>query len=156
MNAIILLISIFLSFGKTTVNIMPEPVKPASEAHEVTLYIFRGNGCPHCTHAVEYFNSNHEENVKVVTYEVWYNKNNNDLYSKVANELDINARAVPFIIVGDTYYYVGFSNGDDIMNMAIKETKNEKYVDLVQKVIEKNNLNEIKATSIEEAMAEEM
>ena len=155
MNIIIILMSIVLSLSKFTTT-YTEPVKPTTEAHEVTIYIFRGNGCPHCTNAVQYFNTHHKEKVNVVTYEVWYNSNNKNLYSLVANEFDLNSRGVPFIIVGDTYYFVGFSNGDDIMNIAIKETENEDYVDLVQKVIKKNNLNNITATSIEEAMAEEM
>ena len=155
MNAIIILVSIVLSLGRFATT-YTEPVKPTVESHEVTIYIFRGNGCPHCTNAVKYFNSRHEENVNVVTYEVWYNSNNEKLRSLVLNELELSTKGVPFIIVGDTYYFVGFSNGDEIMNIAIKETQNKDYVDLVQKVIEKNNIENITATSIEEAINEEM
>ena len=155
MSAIIILVSIVLSLSRITTT-YTEPVKPTVKAHEVTIYIFRGNGCPHCTDAVQYFNSHHIDKVNVITYEVWYNPNNKNLYSLVAKEFDLNSKGVPFIIVGDTYYFIGFSNGEDIMNIALKETQNKDYVDLVQKIIEKNNLNNITATSIEEAMEEEM
>lgn len=155
MNAIIVLVSLILSLGKITTNINTKPVKPIETQPAVTIYIFRGNGCPHCTHAVEYFNAHRREDVDVVTYEVWYNKNNKDLYTKVASEFDLNARSVPFIIVGDKYYFIGFSNGDEIMNAAIKETENENYVDLVQKIIKENNIDNVTATSLEEAIAEE-
>ena len=58
---------------------------------EVTLYLFHGDGCPHCAGEIAYLDDiqdNYEE-LKIVKYEVWYNDDNAELLSKVEDAFGI-------------------------------------------------------------------
>ena len=86
----------------------------AAKKNKVNVYIFRGEGCPHCEEAIEWFEdelANDEEYsnyYKLVKYEVWYDESNKNLMDQVATELGTSASGVPFIVVGDIYFS-GFS-----------------------------------------------
>ena len=74
------------------------------ESKEVNLYFFRGEGCPHCEEAEEWFKSIEEEYgsyFNIVDYEVWNDENNAALMEKVAKARGEEAEGVPYIIVGD-------------------------------------------------------
>lgn len=74
------------------------------DSKEVNLYFFRGEGCPHCEEAEQWFQSIEEEYgsyFKVVDYETWYNEDNAALMQKVAEARGETAEGVPYIIVGD-------------------------------------------------------
>ena len=60
------------------------------DSKEVNLYFFRGEGCPHCEEAEQWFQSIEEEYgsyFKVVDYETWYNEDNAALMQKVAEAI---------------------------------------------------------------------
>lgn len=98
--------------------------------NQVTIYIFRGNGCTHCrallTHLSEivpdlgkYF--------KVVSFEVWYDKTNKKLYEQVADFLGETANGVPFFIIGDKVFAEGYhSSLDEEIEAAIMSAYNSK------------------------------
>ena len=96
----------------------------AEEKSKIIVYLFRGEGCPHCADAEEFFEnlSKDEEYSKYYTlkdYEVWYDKDNSELMDKVAAALgDESGSGVPFIVIGDKSYR-GYS---DAMADQIKET----------------------------------
>ena len=74
------------------------------DSKEVNLYFFRGEGCPHCEKAEQWFQSIEEEYgsyFKVVDYETWYNEDNAALMQKVAEARGETAEGVPYIIIGD-------------------------------------------------------
>ncbi len=74
------------------------------DSKEVNLYFFRGEGCPHCEEAEQWFKSIEEEYgsyFKVVDYETWYNEDNAALMQKVAEARGETAEGVPYIIIGD-------------------------------------------------------
>lgn len=74
------------------------------DSKEVNLYFFRGEGCPHCEEAEQWFQSIEEEYgsyFKVVDYETWYNEDNAALMQKVAEARGETAEGVPYIIIGD-------------------------------------------------------
>ena len=76
----------------------------AEDSKEVNLYFFRGEGCPHCEEAEQWFQSIEEEYgsyFKVVDYETWYNEDNAALMQKVAEARGETAEGVPYIIIGD-------------------------------------------------------
>ena len=76
----------------------------SEESKEVNLYFFRGEGCPHCEEAEEWFKSIEEEYgdyFKVVDYETWYNQENAELMQKVAKARGEEAQGVPYIIIGN-------------------------------------------------------
>lgn len=113
-----------------------------AESKKVNVYLFRGEGCPHCEEAIEWFNdtlSKDEEYSKyyeLVKYEVWYDENNSNLMQEVATELGTEASGVPFIVIGDQYFS-GFSatQSPDKIKAAIKEQyENKDYQDVVAAV----------------------
>ena len=97
-------------------------------AKTANIYLFYGDGCPHCKAAESYFDSiNDKYDIKLYKYEVWYNDNNKQLMSDVAKKLDFNVKGVPFVIIDNTPIN-GFSSGkteqtyDYHIKMAQKET----------------------------------
>ena len=76
----------------------------ATESKEVNVYLFRGEGCPHCQEAEEWFASIEEEYgsyYNIVDYETWYDKDNAELMERVAEARGEEAQGVPYIIIGD-------------------------------------------------------
>ena len=72
--------------------------------NKVNVYLFRGEGCPHCQEAEEWFQSIQEEygsKFTVVDYETWYDDDNNELMKKVADARGEEANGVPYIIIGN-------------------------------------------------------
>ena len=116
---------------------------------KVNVYLFRGEGCPHCEEAIEWFNdtlSKDEEYSKyyeLVKYEVWYDQENSELMDKVAKELGTEASGVPFIVIGDKYFS-GFSasaSPDQIKNAIKAAYDNKDYVDVVDSVKNNKSIN---------------
>ena len=96
---------------------------------EVAIYLFRGEGCPHCSEAEEWFESLEEEYgdlFTVVDYETWYDTDNERLMRAVAKSRGDNASGVPYIIIGDKSWK-GFAGSykqemlDTIKSLASKE-----------------------------------
>ena len=74
------------------------------ESKKVNVYLFRGEGCPHCQEAEEWFESIKDEYgsyFKVVDYETWYNEDNAKLMEQVAEARGETAEGVPYIIIGN-------------------------------------------------------
>lgn len=91
---------------------------------KVAVYLFRGEGCPHCTEAEEWFKKAKEENgdiFTVIDYEVWYNSENSDLMKKVAKARGENVSGVPYIIIGDKSWNGFTSSYEDGMLQEIKK-----------------------------------
>lgn len=113
-----------------------EEIEPRESSKEVKIYFFRGDGCPHCQDAEEWFQSIEEEHgskFEIVDYETWNNKENNELMTKVAKARgeEESATGVPYIIVGDQSW-IGFDTSyeseilEKINKMYDQET-NERY-----------------------------
>ena len=76
----------------------------SEQSKEVKVYLFRGEGCPHCQEAEEWFASIEEEYgnlFEIVDYETWYDSNNAELMQKVAEARGETAEGVPYIIIGN-------------------------------------------------------
>lgn len=74
------------------------------DSKEVNVYLFRGEGCPHCQEAEEWFASIEGEYgsyFKLVDYETWYNEDNAKLMQDVAEARGEQAEGVPYIIIGN-------------------------------------------------------
>lgn len=104
------------------------------EKEKINVYLFWGDGCPHCEHAKEFFNNNSEYNryYDLVEYEVWYDIDNEKLMEKVKEELNISVTGVPLIVIGSKY----FSGYSGSLNEKINETilsmyNSKEYVDIV-------------------------
>ncbi|HIS86743.1 MAG TPA: hypothetical protein IAB49_01225 [Candidatus Caccenecus avistercoris] len=110
---------------------------------KVTLYLFRGLGCPHCEDAIEFLESIIDDYpyLEVQTLEVWRNKNNKKLMDIVSKKLDIEvSSSVPLIIIGDEYARRGFADGmeNTIKNQIEKAYQSALYKDIVAEVLENN------------------
>lgn len=103
----------------------------------INVYLFWGNGCPHCENAKQYFDSIKKEYNKYfefIEYEVWYNEENNSLYEKVQKELNATGSGVPFILIGDKYFR-GYSSSlnQKIIDTILEKYEDENYMDIVEK-----------------------
>lgn len=94
------------------------PIASIEASDKITIYFFHGDGCPHCAEENIFLTELKEkygDKINIVKYEVWYNSNNDILYSKVKSYLNTTARGVPFTVVG-TKYFSGYTSyiGEDI------------------------------------------
>lgn len=107
---------------------------------QITIYMFRGQGCSYCRQFLTFLNSilpEYGKYFKLVSFEVWQNKNNAALMNDVADSLKQNISGVPFIVIGDKVF-TGYSNTfDDQIKKAIVEEFNNKNGNDVLKAIEK-------------------
>lgn len=107
-----------------------------NEAKAVTVYVFRGEGCPHCEEALEFLSGLQEKYnyLKVVSYEVWKNEANSDFHDEVIKDLNLQVQTgVPLIIIGDDYYLYGFTSnkGEELENKIKEAYENDNYTDKV-------------------------
>lgn len=82
----------------------------------VYIYLFWGEGCPHCAKAKPYFEDLQTRYPGVVlkTFEVYNNQENQWLFVRMAQKYGLEQLAVPAIFIGP-YYLLGYSeelNGD--------------------------------------------
>lgn len=101
----------------------------------VNIYLFYGDGCPHCAALEEYLNNEYssDKNVTVYKYEVWNNKENQELWKKVENITGEEAKGVPYFVIGDEIYqgYSAGSTWEKKVDRAIKKAKKNDYNDNV-------------------------
>lgn len=96
------------------------------EDNRVKIYFFRGEGCPHCADAEEFFNSIEEEYgqyYKILDYETWYNSDNAALLQKVGEARNEEISGVPYILIGDK----SWSGYDDSFADDIKDNIKSEY-----------------------------
>ena len=136
----------FASAKKTTT--------PAKEAPgKVTMYVFYGDGCPHCSELEEYIKNTlrNDESVKgkfeVVYYEVWNvledgktpddHPQNKELLSAVSTKLTGKAATgVPFYVIGEKYFSgYGETFNSEIVNTILTQAANPEYKDVVAEAI---------------------
>lgn len=115
------------------------PFKVNALEKDINIYLFYGDGCPHCAAEEKFLDSylSDKSNVKLYKYEVWYNKENQELLQKVQEKLDNKQSGVPYTVIGKKVI-VGYS--DDITSKQIKRyisyyTNNEEYRDYVGEVL---------------------
>ena len=110
-SKIILIIFLFLTF------FVPKNV---SAKENVNLYLFYGDGCPHCRALEEYLEEIKVDypNLSIHYYETWYNKDSAKKLDEIGDLLDINIRGVPFTIIGGKTFS-GYSKG--ITDIDIKK-----------------------------------
>ena len=105
------------------------------EDDKINIYLFRGEGCPHCADEEEWLKTIKEEykgKVNIYDYEVWYSKDNSKLLDEVKEELNSKSTGIPFTIIGDEYF-TGFSE--------VTKSKMENTIkDYIGEDVNKNNM----------------
>ena len=95
-----------------------------SSEDKVNIYIFWGDGCPHCKHLAEFFNQHRSEVEKMAnlyTLEVWKNSDNLTLMKNFGKFLGETPKGVPYFIIGNKTFS-GYSESDTKTQKQILET----------------------------------
>lgn len=111
---------------------------------QVNLYLFWGDGCPHCAAEKEYLSELQKEydNLNVNLYEVWYNEENEAFLDQIATELNENFNGVPVTIIGQTVI-TGFSTStEQQLRRAVSYYSENKHQNMVEEI--KNGTYEAK------------
>lgn len=147
----ILLVMLLLAFVVPfTVNAEEENATAGEVTKkEITVYMFRGEGCGFCEKALTFFESIEEEYgqyFELVTYEVWNSVTNQELMQDVGVYLNKSISGVPFIIIGETTFG-GFQDswGDQIKEAIMTEynKSEEERIDVVEKAKNKEDNNDV-------------
>jgi len=99
-------------------------IKP--NENKVSLYLFHGDGCPHCKEEIEWLNTikdDYQDTLDIYYFEVWHSDENAKLMEKVQKEFGITKNGVPLTIIGDKYY-LGFSS----VNESTIENKINEFI----------------------------
>ena len=119
----------FLFFFTFVLFLLPFAVK----AEEVNIYLFYGDGCPHCAALEDYLNKEYknDKDLNIYKYEVWFNKDNQKLWKKVQDITGKEAKGVPYFIIGDKLFqgYNETSSWEETVDEAIKDVKTNGYID---------------------------
>ena len=108
----------------------------AKGTSEITLYLFHGDGCPHCAEEISFLESIEDDysNLKIQKYEVWYDDDNAELLKKVEDAFSITRTGVPTTVIGNTVIK-GFGSGTGSkIERAINYYLKNDYVDQVERI----------------------
>lgn len=81
-------------------------------AGSLNIYLFYGEGCPHCAKEREYLNEikgKYQDKISIHEYEVYYNPDNSELLFQAAKHLNTEVAGVPFLIIGGKHF-VGYDS----------------------------------------------
>lgn len=98
------------------------------ENDKINIYMFWGNGCPHCHHMKEFFDSleeTYKSKINLYTFEVWYNVENAGLLGRFTSFLNDTPKYVPYLVIGK-HVFAGFSED---MKKEIKDALNKNYIE---------------------------
>ena len=109
-------------------------------AKALDIYLFYGDGCPHCADEEKLLNSylKQDDDVVVHKYEVWYNEDNAKLVKEVSEIMGVKFLGVPYTVIGDKVVsgYQDDSTTGESIKSYINIYKNKDYVDRVGHYIE--------------------
>jgi thiol-disulfide isomerase/thioredoxin len=107
----------FLVCGFLLFSYSPAQARPPVAGDKVILYMFWGNGCPHCAEERPFLVDlgNRYPLLEVRAYEVWYNAGNMAQFQKMGQAFGYDPKGVPGTYLGDRHWD-GFnaSIGQDI------------------------------------------
>ena len=92
-----------LRFAVLFLILLMIPFVAKAESKKINVYIFRGEGCPHCQEAEEWFDSikgEYGDLFTIVDYETWNNQGNAKLMEAIAKLRGETVEGVPYIIIG--------------------------------------------------------
>ncbi|MBR9691987.1 hypothetical protein GOV06_04315 [Candidatus Woesearchaeota archaeon] len=108
---LILLILAILLFSSSSISVA-ESVNHSEEGHReiVEVVYFYGAGCPHCEKLEDFLGEMGEKyDLNVQGYEVYINRTNRELATRLAEEYGDSFRGVPITFIGDKLF-MGFSD----------------------------------------------
>lgn len=107
----------------------------AVDAKEANLYLFYGDGCPHCADLKEYLDRKYsnDDELNIYKYEVWYDYENQKIWEEVQDVTGEVARGVPYFVIGEEVFqgYSAGSTWEKKVDNAIRKAKKGDYTDNV-------------------------
>lgn len=116
--------------------------------NQISIYMFRGQGCAHCQDFLKYVANTlvgkYGNMFKLVSFETWNDTNNSKLLQNVSSFLGEQAKGVPYIVIGDKYF-IGYGQtlNTEIESAITTLYNSKKRYD----VFEEMNKEEKKATN---------
>ena len=105
-----------------------------ADEKEMNIYLFYGDGCPHCAAEEKFLNSylKNKPFIKLHKYEVWHNKDNSKLYDEIHKLLNDTGSGIPYLIIGNNAI-TGFDEEvtPDRIRSTIQFYRNTNYKDNV-------------------------
>ena len=95
-------------------------------SNKPNIYIFWGDGCPHCKALAKFISklpAETKNKVNIYSFEVWGDKDNKTLMKNFGKFLDQDVRGVPFMVIGDKIFD-GYSSGDTKTDQQILDAIN--------------------------------
>ena len=76
---------------------------------DINIYFFWGDGCPHCEDEKVFLETLKQRypRIKVIDFEVWYDKGNQEIFKQFGEALGFDPLAVPITVISDKYW-IGF------------------------------------------------
>ena len=113
-------------------------------SNKPNIYIFWGDGCPHCKALAKFISklpAETKDKVNIYSFEVWSDKDNKTLMKNFGKYLNQDVSGVPFTVIGDKIFD-GYSSGDtktdqqilDAINTIIKNQGSTDQYRLYKKV----------------------
>lgn len=96
---------------------------PSESESVVNLYLFYGEGCPHCKQEIEYLKklkAQYGEKIKIMIFEIYFSSQNANLFQLIGNELGMSVAGVPLLFVEDQAI-VGYGS-DSSTGVKIQQT----------------------------------
>lgn len=97
---LVLALITLLGFGAPSAVAQPESPAP------VTIYLFWGDGCPHCAREKAFLDAllRHDPDLRLEQYEVWYVPENQALFARFGEAFGFQPGSVPATFIGDRYW----------------------------------------------------
>ena len=95
-------------------------------SNKPNIYIFWGDGCPHCKALAKFISKlpvEIKDKVNIYSFEVWSDKDNKTFMKKFGKYLGQDVSGVPFMIIGDKIFD-GYSSGDTKTDQQIIDAIN--------------------------------
>ena len=112
------------------------PLGVFAKDRDITLYLYYGDGCPHCEEEMKFLNTIEKNypNLKIVKKEVWYDEDNSSELQKVNDAFSINRMGVPTNVIGETIIR-GYSEGTGnkiVRAIEYYSNPDNEYIDAVE------------------------
>jgi len=122
-------------------------VNVSIEENKVNLYLFHGDGCPHCKEEkawLETIKEKYQDNLNIYYFEVWYDSDNAKLMEIAKERFSVSKNGVPLTIIGDKYY-LGYSEvvGSSIENKIKEYIGEEKNDNIKIPIIGEVNIKDV-------------
>ncbi|TWO98766.1 thioredoxin family protein [TM7 phylum sp. oral taxon 351] len=95
-------------------------------SNKPNIYIFWGDGCPHCKALSKFISklpAETKNKVNIYSFEVWSDKDNKAFMKKFGKYLGQDVSGVPFMVIGDKIFD-GYSSGDTKTDQQILDAIN--------------------------------